>query len=499
MIDKEEETEMEKKTISKIFVTAVVSVAFLGSAASLSHKADASASYLTMHQSTYAYTSNGKRVKRDRYKAGSSEYFTGAKNINGQVYYRISKNRYIKANHVSVTKSDQQVTIRKKSIVYNAKGHRAHYPKLAAGDSYYVFGLTNINGQSYYQIGDGYYVKTKNTNHPVANNTHSESVTTPASQSNATRQKKPMPMNVFIPTDELDQYEMPDDTTNGNVTITNNWHAVYDPNHTYTKPKSHVTVVTHWSGTYVPPKKKQQSSSTSSQSKNSTVSVSLVHPYLDDGAKITKPVFKMPSGYTLSRMNNYPYTPASFEKAVISGYKLNPYKETQSNDKYTKVDPEHLTNWEQKELSQYALDLINQARKQIGTNQWTYTSRMQSIANDVAKEYDVDNAGISHDVPAIKRAFAKHGITLRSNTVEDLSSDYTQYYNPMTMDSLKQLIHSGICDMIFGGGSDTHIREMGHARDLLNEKFYHKNLAVSFNINQTNYGKCINVHFICWH
>ena len=206
----------------------------------------------------------------------------------------------------------------------------------------------------------------------------------------------------------------------------------------------------------------------------------------------------MPAGYTQKAMNDYPYTPESFEKAVISGYKLNPYQETNSNDKYTKVDPENLSASQQSELSNYALDLINQARSQIGTGRWEYSTKMQNIANDVAKEYDADNAGIDHDVPAIKRAFAKHGITLNDNVVEDLSSDYTQYYNPMTMDSLKQLIHSGVSDMIFGGGSDTHIREMGHARDLLNDKYYHKDFAVSFSINQAMYGECINVHFICW-
>lgn len=157
-----------------------------------------------------------------------------------------------------------------------------------------------------------------------------------------------------------------------------------------------------------------------------------------------------------------------------------------------------MTPSEQRELSTFALRLLNEARRQMGTSQWSYNSHIQALANSVAVEYRKDNAGLSHDVSAIERAFAENGITIYGNECEDLEGSDYQNYAPYTITSLKHFIYYSMTDMMFGAGTKTHVIELFHAQDLLTDEHGHDQFAASFNNNYWEDIKQINVHFISW-
>lgn len=202
------------------------------------------------------------------------------------------------------------------------------------------------------------------------------------------------------------------------------------------------------------------------------------------GTTYKKVTIKMPKGYTKSALlKAYKGNPSSsFIKASMKGMNDNNFSRTTAaeskKDNQTKVDPANLTASQRKELANFSLRLINDAREDLGLKPWVYSSNVEKLAQDIAQEYSSNNRGIQngdHYVAGIVRACKKNGLNLDDNYVEDMAG-FAHASGKMTMTELKKDIYFGLKQMIFGytGSSEAnrkdknYYREWEHAGDLFN-------------------------------
>lgn len=130
----------------------------------------------------------------------------------------------------------------------------------------------------------------------------------------------------------------------------------------------------------------------------------------------------------------------------------NQYQSNAADQAVTVTDLNNLTNAQRTELTQFAANLINQMRTQMGNLPVKITQSAIDFANDVAKRY----------VAGIEATAATYGLRsgLGLNLYEDLSWGYI--WNAQTMNDLKQGIYNTFVDMVANDqGSD-----FGHADSL---------------------------------
>lgn len=170
----------------------------------------------------------------------------------------------------------------------------------------------------------------------------------------------------------------------------------------------------------------------------------------------------LPDAYTIENLVKGQDDPGWFyKKAGKEGLKINNFTPESKADN-VKVDPSHLTADQQKELSLYAMRLINDVRTKLGVVPYRYTQKAQDLANDVAKEYKKDNFSMgvysdnidsaeevysNHDVPALIRAAKKYGLNIDQNTIE---SGYTTTEEPHTLTDMKREIYEGLLSLFMG-------------------------------------------------
>ena len=128
----------------------------------------------------------------------------------------------------------------------------------------------------------------------------------------------------------------------------------------------------------------------------------------------------------------------TFEDGEVYRYDLT-YPQTSKKDQNTKVDINNLDFETRKELSVFAADLINQIRKQFGTNE---------IARKSTEEY-------GHDFKALNEVGKDNGVLL--GELAGFSDDTTT-----TLADVKERIYDDILSMLF---NDAHAK-WGHATSL---------------------------------
>ena len=192
---------------------------------------------------------------------------------------------------------------------------------------------------------------------------------------------------------------------------------------------------------------------------------------------------KMPQGYTREALlEAYKGKPsANFIKACMEGMEINDFSrvisgETKADEKI--INPDRLTASEQKELAEFSLRVINNAREQLGLRPWVYSTGTQRLTDDIAKEYQDNGRSIKdngHYVAGIVRVCQKHGLNLDDNYVEDMAG-FSINKKTMPMGEMKRDVYFGLKQMIFGfaGANETQrnnkslYREWEHAGDLFN-------------------------------
>lgn len=124
------------------------------------------------------------------------------------------------------------------------------------------------------------------------------------------------------------------------------------------------------------------------------------------------------------------------EAASWIGWTQNEYKHNES-EKNHMVDLKHMSRADQIELNKFGIDLINQLRRQIGVDPWTFNESALDFANAIADRYvkdDWDSDANHHDSEAINELAHKYG--LHSAMHRDGSfSKSSQYYENMMTDS----------------------------------------------------------------
>lgn len=190
-----------------------------------------------------------------------------------------------------------------------------------------------------------------------------------------------------------------------------------------------------------------------------------------DGSKISevpKLVFsgtnhiKIPKGYTLDKLKDADSDDDKADAmydAAEEGSENNGFVSESKQEDQEKINPSNLTSNQKKTISQFALRMINEARNQLGRPNWIYNDDIQSLADDIAKKYVRDGAGVqdnAHDVSALQEAANEHGYI---TVAEDMYGD--NGYVPETMTAMKKLVYDGICSCLFNG------MEFHHAADLM--------------------------------
>lgn len=165
----------------------------------------------------------------------------------------------------------------------------------------------------------------------------------------------------------------------------------------------------------------------------------------------------MPNGYTRARVlkaNNGKLNGSNKKqlvKASMDGMKENKFSDDDTSDNNRIVTVTSLNKSQKVELSNYALDLINSARNQMGKSDWTYKKGALHFADRVAVNYNKDHASCwdaDHDVNGIKRAAKASGLNHTVGQVyEDeaglpISSEWNG--NKRSMRALKEQIYFNV-------------------------------------------------------
>lgn len=208
---------------------------------------------------------------------------------------------------------------------------------------------------------------------------------------------------------------------------------------------------------------------------------------------------KLPSEYTPESIAKAVSDPDSLAKAAKKGNKLNKYYYTENKKEMKeKINLNHLTPAQEKEISEFALRLINEARAQLGKPKWYYSADAQKLADDVAQEYLKNGRGIQdheHYVPGLVRAANKNGYDIDGiNQIEDMAGSEDDGLPPKTMDELKSQVDGGICEFLFSGDEFNHCADITSCHP---ESWWNDSTAeVPFAVSVSDTKGYLSIHYI---
>lgn len=116
------------------------------------------------------------------------------------------------------------------------------------------------------------------------------------------------------------------------------------------------------------------------------------------------------------------------------GWTQNEYKHNEA-EKNHMVDLKHMSRADQIELNKFGIDLINQLRRQIGVDPWTFNESALDFANAIADRYvkdDWDSEANHHDSEAINELAHQYGLNYGITNDGKYSNDGQYYENMMT-------------------------------------------------------------------
>ena len=165
------------------------------------------------------------------------------------------------------------------------------------------------------------------------------------------------------------------------------------------------------------------------------------------------------------------------EAASWIGWTQNEYKHNEA-EKNHMVDLKHMSRADQIELNKFGIDLINQLRRQIGVDPWTFNESALDFANAIADRYvkdDWDSDANHYDSEAINELAHKYG--LHSAMHRDGSfSKASQYYENMMTDR-------------FGQTEPTYAQAQQMAKDYPNVDIHKEayNVSLTYSHSQDDY------------
>ena len=159
----------------------------------------------------------------------------------------------------------------------------------------------------------------------------------------------------------------------------------------------------------------------------------------------------IPSGYSDKLKDFYLNGKIESSQALKEVSKIgltnNAYK-SNNVDRVVINDVNHLTEAQRRELTQFAVDLLNQVRSALGTELVVTNSSAMAFADEVAST----SKDLGHDTTAISTVAAKFGLysVQGVNYYENFSSGYFDPEKALTMNDLKRALYNTILRMLFG-------------------------------------------------
>ncbi|CYU24172.1 SEC10/PgrA surface exclusion domain-containing protein [Streptococcus suis] len=142
---------------------------------------------------------------------------------------------------------------------------------------------------------------------------------------------------------------------------------------------------------------------------------------------------------------------------------LNRFK-ANGNDSTVQLDTSNLSQEVRQELTLFAVDLLNQIRRQMGTEEAVANLSAIDFANAIANNYEADNYDMTsslinpHDIEAIKKAAATSGLSTTTTSYENIHTYGTEYtpHNYMTISELKETVYDAFINFLFNGQEYFH-------------------------------------------
>lgn len=137
-----------------------------------------------------------------------------------------------------------------------------------------------------------------------------------------------------------------------------------------------------------------------------------------------------------------------------------------------KVNINNISTDQQRQLSQYAANLVNDLRHKLANNypytqDLTVTERALKAATDVAIGYNNDNWDFTkkggHDVSVLDDVFAANSFSAYGENIAGSLLTNSYINGPVTMANVKESIYGAICAMMFDDASS----DWGHAANFL--------------------------------
>ncbi|WP_099871720.1 SEC10/PgrA surface exclusion domain-containing protein [Streptococcus suis] len=157
--------------------------------------------------------------------------------------------------------------------------------------------------------------------------------------------------------------------------------------------------------------------------------------------------------------------------ASATGVSLNQFKSLDSDKQIVISDVNNLSQAQRQELTLFAVDLMNQVRKQVGTSAVVANLSAISFADDVANT----SKSLGHDLQAIPAAAGRKGLdsTDGVNYYENFSSGYFDPRQTVTMDDLKKAVYNTISEMLFDDADSNwgHSTSLAGVRTTTNSKY----------------------------
>ncbi|GAB6716143.1 surface exclusion protein SEA1/PrgA [Streptococcus uberis] len=182
-----------------------------------------------------------------------------------------------------------------------------------------------------------------------------------------------------------------------------------------------------------------------------------------------KNIINLPAGYAEELRKFYLAKVAERDNATLtkvakSGLTLNKYKSNANDQSVIITDVDNLTKEQREDITVFTVDLINQIRKAMGTEEVAANESAIAFANEVANtSVKTGVEAIGHDTSAIPTAAAKFGLVsnMGENNYENWSIGHYQISSNLTMDDIKKGLYETIVRMMFDDGST-----WGHATSL---------------------------------
>ena len=510
-----------KKNLFKSSAVLLSGVVLLGvGSLAPTQKVDAAArSYITVVKKSKVYNRKGHFTGKYIH-VGNPETKYGTVTIKGKKYYKISGNRYIRAVNA---KSGKKVVLKHLANVYDKNGKINHDFKMAKGTKMTVKSFININGHRYYKIGKNQYIKAtdfqiignyapvisnNNTTSNASNNTNVSNTNNSNTSASSNISSNGTTASTIQPVINNGSQNQTSGNTQVQPTIpvqpttpaqdhNNNAGTATKPNQgSQTKPVNPTQPTTPTqnhdnAGTTTKPNQGSQTkpngnAGASVSGDTTTIDTPTTKPSKPNQGSQTKPnkntdqnTFRLPANYRVGIDSN------QWEAQSEKGNAMNNYKANLA-DQNQAVNPDKLTSSQQQELSEFAQNIYNSARSQLGLNNVEYNAKTQELANRIADNYrkaNWDAFDNLHYVKGIAEAQKSMGIDSNVNSVEDI---YVESGSAQNMNDLKELTYNGIKSFFFINS------EQEHAKDMVDPSL--KSMAVS--ISTQDNGSDIAMHLI---